>query len=377
MPGMATFQIKNFTSIAASMMQRMGAATKKVTDFNIGSVVRTMLEAVAAELDELYQQLFNGVTQAIPVATYNTFNFPALSAGAASGQIGVNITAQTTGTLIAVGTVFTSLGAGTSYASANDVTIPAGQTAASVLSVAQKVGVIGNIPSGLNFTPNPAITGFVSASNAAAFTDGQDAETEAQHQQRFNEYILSLARCTPAALSYGAGTSQVITNGVVTEQVKYSNPVEAWKISDANPYGLVFVYVHNGTGSTSSQLVSQCSSILYGYVDTNGNKVPGYKAAGVNLTVFAATDTPLDVSGTFVLAPGFDSDDVQAAIEAAISTYIYSIPIEGVFQYTKYIYLARAVPGVANFSPTSPLSDQVSTYSQKFLPGDINITLGS
>ena len=50
------FQIKDFASITASMINWLRANTTKVTDFNVGSVVRTMAEASAAEMEELYLQ---------------------------------------------------------------------------------------------------------------------------------------------------------------------------------------------------------------------------------------------------------------------------------------------------------------------------------
>ena len=61
------FQIKNFASIVASMINRMSATQNKVTDFNVGAVGRTLIEAPAIEIDQLYQQMFNGLKEAIPV----------------------------------------------------------------------------------------------------------------------------------------------------------------------------------------------------------------------------------------------------------------------------------------------------------------------
>ncbi len=63
------FQIKDFASIAAAMINYLRASQDRVTDFEPGSVARTMLEATAAELDELYQQLFHGIREAIEVST--------------------------------------------------------------------------------------------------------------------------------------------------------------------------------------------------------------------------------------------------------------------------------------------------------------------
>ena len=81
------FQIKKFNSIVASMINWVSGTTTKVTDFNIGSVVRTLLEAVAIELEELYYQLLQAVEEAIEEAIYRAFNFPRNPAERATGMV--------------------------------------------------------------------------------------------------------------------------------------------------------------------------------------------------------------------------------------------------------------------------------------------------
>ena len=80
-------QLKNFVSITASLINYIKAAQTTLTDFNVGAVVRTMLEACAREIEELYQQMFLGLKDAIPVAVYNAFGFSALTAQPATGII--------------------------------------------------------------------------------------------------------------------------------------------------------------------------------------------------------------------------------------------------------------------------------------------------
>lgn len=81
------FQIKKFDSIIASMVNWLSSATNKITDFNVGSVARTMLEAVAIELEELYYQLLKAVEEAIEEAIYRTFNFPRNPSERATGNV--------------------------------------------------------------------------------------------------------------------------------------------------------------------------------------------------------------------------------------------------------------------------------------------------
>jgi len=82
-----SFQVKKFNSIVASMINWVSSSTDKITDFNTGSVVRTLLEAIASELEELYYQLLKAVEEAIEEAIYRTFNFPKNPAERSTGTV--------------------------------------------------------------------------------------------------------------------------------------------------------------------------------------------------------------------------------------------------------------------------------------------------
>lgn len=348
------FQIKNFPSIVASIINRMKGSNSAITDYNVGSVARTLIEAPAAEIDELYQQIFNGLLEAIPNATYNSFNFPALGAVAASNVVVVTITAQASDVLISAGTAFTVNGGAVPYSSAVDTTISAGSTTANVLVVASQAGVIGNLPASGTFTMNPIPNGFVSATNTVAFSNGLDAETDDQRKQRFNEYINSLQRGTVEALEFGAETAALFNSaGVQTEKVKFASVDEPWITDDTQPISLVNVYVHNGVGSTSSPLVTLVNQILYGYTDASGNKIAGWKAAGVKVVVAAATELPVNIGGTITALPGFDEPTLATAANAAVGAYILGLDLAGTFEVAQMYFLVKSIPGVDNFSPAN------------------------
>lgn len=371
------FQVKDFSSIVASMLNRMKATTTKITDFNIGSVARTLVEAPAVEIDELYQQIFHGLKEAIPVATYNSFDFSLLGAVPASGTIRVTITAQASAVLIASGTVFTTQGGSYTYTSASDVTIGAGSTTGDVLAAANVGGVATNLPASTSFTPNPLPTGFVSASNVSAFSNGADPETDVQRKVRFNQYIQALQRGTLAALTYGAKLAAIYdANGVEIERVRSVSIVEPWLTDDLQPISLVNVYVHNGSGSTSGSLVNQASNVLYGYYDSLGNAVPGWKAAGIKVVVAAATEVAQNISGVITPLAGYDGPTLNTLAQGVIANYMLSINIGAPFQCAEAIYLVKGIPGVANFvmSTPDPSADVTVTAIQKIMPGTFALT---
>jgi len=367
------FQLKNFVSITASMINRMKASTAKITDYHVGSIARTMVEAPAAEIDELYQQVFVGLKEAIPVATYNSFNFSALGAIAATGVIGLTITAQASDVTVASGTVCSYTNGATTFTVFSDVTITAGSTTASLPVIAAVSGAVGNVSSGTSFSLAPSPSGFVSATNAAPFV-GRDAETADQRKQRFNQYITTLQRGTVAALIYGSGTVALYdVNGIQTESVKSVSVVEPWIADSSQPISLVNVFIHNGAGSTSSDLVTKTSQVLYGYTDAGGNKVPGWKAAGVKVVVAAATEVVQNIAATLTAEAGYDHDSLAYSAQSVISAYALSLGIGETFQRAQAIFLVKSITGVDNFILTTPSTDATATSSQKIMPGTITI----
>jgi hypothetical protein len=371
------------------MINRMSMTQKKVTDFNVGAVIRTMLESPAAELDELYQQMFNGLQEAIPVSVFNSFNFPPLAAQSASGLAQLSIASQPTAVLVAAGTTFTPNGATSSvYQSAADVVIPAGSTTVNIQVACTLTGTVGNLPQNQSFSVSPQPTGFVSATNANAFVNGQDAETPAQQLIRFQAYISTLSRATVAALQYGLSTVNLTDSmGNIKEKVALNLVVEPYLTNPTAPIALVNCYIHNGVGDTSQALLTQAQNVIAGYVNPQGQKVPGYKAAGVKTNVFIATEEPLAVTATVTIAPGFVWDNVQPLVQAAIFSYLQGLTIGnsgsqdpgtdpvGTAVAAQISLAAMSIPGVTNY--VSTFTDTLAATGTKNMPGTITLTQGA
>ena len=373
------FQIKDFVSVAASLINYMRGTQGRVTDFNVGGVARTMLEAPAIEIEQVYQQLRNGLQEAIPVATYNSFSFARLGAVAASGVVRVTIAVQTTNTVIPAGAAFSLNGSGAVVEAVSGATITAGNTYADIAMHASAAGAAGNIAAGQAFTPSSTIAGFVSAANAAAFVGGRDVESDDQRKQRFQSYVSTLSRGTPAAISYGASTAAIYaTDGVtVVEKVAAALVVEPYETDNTQPPGLVNLYVHNGVGGTSAALVGRADAVVRGYTDpTTGVKVAGYKAAGAHLVTAAATETALNVTGVVTVQPGYVAATVLSAVSGALAAYILSLGIGEAFQVAEAIFRVKSIAGVGNFvlSAPSPTADASPAATAKYMPGSLTIT---
>lgn len=383
------FQLKNFASIVNSMINRMKATQTKITDFNVGGVARTIIEAPAAEIDELYQQMFNGLQEAIPVAVFNSFNFPALQAQSASGLVQLTIASQPTAVLVSAGTVFTPTNGGSNvYQSAADVVIPAGSTTVNIQVACTVAGTTGNLPQGQSFSVSPQPTGFASATNANAFVNGQNQETPAEQLIRFQNYISTLSRATVAALQYGLSTVNLTDSmGNITEKVALALVVEPYLTNVQAPIALVNCYIHNGVGDTSQALLTMAQNVIAGYVNAAGKKIPGYKAAGVNTNVYIATEVDLAVPATVTIQTGYVWDNIRPLVQAAIFSYLQGLTIGnsgsqtagtdpvGTAVAAQISLAAMSIPGVTNY--VSTFSDTLAVTGTKNMPGTITLAQGT
>lgn len=374
------FQIKDFASIVAAKINWMRANTTRVTDFNVGSVVRTMLEASAAEIEELYLQAFLGLQEAIPVSVFQTFGFPALQAAAASGVVRFSTaTPAVSAITIPAGSVVRIPTTQVSYATQADAFILTGQTYVDVLVACQQPGIIGNTDSATITEAVTAIAGISSVSNPQPLVNGREAETDDERKIRFQGYISTLARGTKAAVEYGAKTAKLTNSlGVVTEFVAYAGVVEPWVTDNTQPISLIKVYVHNGASATSAPLVAEAQRVIDGYFESDGVTLApgsGWKAAGVVCEVAAASDLPVNVTGSINVSPGFDAVAVKASCETAVRSYIQGLSVGADVLKSEIIAIVkRDVSGVFNVTLSAPSADVAVASNAKAIAGTITLT---
>lgn len=370
------FQLKDFVSIAASIINHAKATQNTLTDFNVGSVARTMLEAPAIEIEELYQQMWNGLQESIPVSVFNSFDFSAIEARSATGLIRLSATSSTSSVVIPGGTVFTSKDSQKlRFASVLDTTLAAGSTYVDVKVVAAVPGLSGNVDIGTNFDVSPNVAGFVSAESVNGFIDGMDAETILERKDRFVEYVSTLARGTAAALRYGAKTAKIYdASGFVIEEVKGSAVIEPWLTDNTQTPGLVNLYIYNGSDGASGALLGEVSKVIDGYYDASGNPVAGWKAAGVKVVVSAATLVSIAVTGVITVDSGYSATTVKEAVSDAIASYVAGLDIGADVIQSEIVALGMSVEGVSNFRITIPSADTVIAINAKAVVGTFNLT---
>ncbi|MFZ7110432.1 MAG: baseplate J/gp47 family protein, partial [Desulfatiglandales bacterium] len=278
------FQIKNFDSIVASMINNITSVNPNLSDFNVGSKVRTLLESVGHEIDTFYQVLLKGLYEAIEVAIYKTFSFTRLAASASSGYVTFTRTAGTTGVItIPAGTQVKVPNSSIVYATSGRASLLEGSDTVDVTVVANATGASGNASANTITEIVSSISGIQSVNNARSFINGRNEETDNERKNRFQRWIRSLARATRDSLAYGASLAEVISeSGIVVERVVEAVVHEPC-VDDTppGPPGYVNVYLWNGVDGASSELIANARALLYGYADESGTRVAGWKGAGV------------------------------------------------------------------------------------------------
>ncbi|MFZ4539664.1 baseplate J/gp47 family protein [Propionivibrio sp.] len=360
------FQTKNFVTILLGLINRAKATQSKITDFRIGSVARTLFESPAAEIDELYQQMFIGLKESIPVAIYNSFSFDRLAATSSTGYIRVSITTSASVTLISAGTVFKSVFVGGTFTTSADLIIAAGSSYIDCLVTASVPGIVGNVVAGENFKLQPSLPGMIGAVSLSEFTSGKDIETDSQRKSRFANYIMTINRGTVAALHYGLSMASVTdSKGSVIEKALYTKIIEPWLTDAQQPVGHANAYIHNGVTGASASLLEDAQKRIDGYYDTAGIAVPGWKAAGVRVVVIAASNITVNVTGTVTVTAGFASTSVMAEVQSAVGNYIGALNIGSDALVAEIISSVMSVSGVENVAIAFPTVDVLITNTQK------------
>ena len=369
------FQLKAFSSIAASMINHMRSATSLLTDFGIGSVARTLVEAPAVEIDQAYQQFFVGLKEAIPVATYQSFDFERLPAAAASAVLRFVPVAGAPTFVIPQGTAVRASGGSVNFVTQAAVTVLAGATYADVYAVASVPGSAGNCDAGALNEMLGSLPSVASVSNLVAVTNGRDIETDDARKTRFRAYVSTLSRGTTAAIEYGAKLAYLANDaGSITEAVAYVQVDEPWTRDSNQPISLVNVYVHNGVGSTSVALVARANEVLYGYTDASGTAVAGWKAAGVKMVVAAAAEIPVNVTAAVTLQAGYVFSSVQGLVQQAITNYLAGLVIGTGSVKAEIIAAVMGVEGVADVAVSAPAGNTSAGIGQKIVAGTITVT---
>lgn len=367
-----SFKIIKAETRLANMIGWLAGIQSKITDFVVGGKTRSKLECVAIEMEAQDFAFYKAVSKAIPLSIYQAFNFTLLPASKASGPVTfATSTPAATDIIIPVGTqvatVPTALSTEVVYETISEAKILAGQTSVVATVAALIPGTAGNTGPDTITALKSTISGISSLTNATGFSNGTEQETESERQARFRAYISSLTRGTAAALVYAAKMASTETETVVDAAV--SGPPATGSA------GTCTVYIYNGAKTTPGAgpaLITAAQTIIDG---NDATSTPGYKAAGVVVTVASATTQTVTVTVSVSRISSYTASAVQQSVIAAINTYFDTMRIGSAFLLYELIERIMATPGVYNAVVTAPTGDQAATSGRVYIPGTITVTV--
>lgn len=359
------FQLKDFASIVASQVNHARAVTDKIADFQPGSVVRTLMEAPAVEIEELYMQFFLGLRDAIPVATFLSFGFDKLPAALARGFVSVSKAApHDTDLLIPAGTQF-SASDGRVYLSSEDVTWPAGTNVVRIPVEASAVGLAGNVAADV-ITSSAFFDDEYTISNSAIAT-GRDAESDLEREARFAEFVQALSRGTVVACLYAARQSVVLDgDGNFSEYVTRAGLLE-------NP-GYVRIYVYSSRGVPSAALVADGQRRIDGWKDdVTGVITPGYRAAGVRVDVLPMVERAINATISVEMFPGYElSEAVDQRLGDVFASAVRGVQPGETLYIGTLVELLLGVSGVRSVVPA--VNENIACgVNEALIPGVLNV----
>ena len=362
-----SFQIKDFASVVAAQINHARSVTTKITDYQPGSVARTLMEAPAVEIEELYLQMFLGLRDAIPVATFLSFGFDRLPAAKARGFVSVSADdAPEQDVVVPAGTLFTT-GDERSYESTEAVTWPSGVSLVRIPVLAMVAGASGNVAAGVIDSSTAFGDGY-EVSNALIET-GRDVESDQERKARFAEFVASLSRGTVTACLYAVRQASLLdVDGNIAEYIM--------RVGIDETPGRVRLYLYSSAGAPSPAIVSQAQTIIDGTRDDEaGTITPGFRSAGVRVDVLPMAERAIDLSIDVRMAPGVPlTPAVQQALEDEFSGAVRAV------QPGQTLYLGTLVeslllaPGVLTVVPLSG-QNVVCGVNEALVPG--TLTVGS
>ena len=218
-------------------------------------------------------------------------------------------------------------------------------------------GAGGNVQAGAISVITSPISGVDTVTNAAAFTNGVNAEADSSFRSRFVAYLASLSKATKAAVGYAITSLQQNVYYTLTENQNYNGTTNV---------GYFYVVVDDGTGYPSNTLLTNAS-----------NAINAIRPLGSTFGVFAPSVETANVTMTITSASGLNHATVVGNVGLALQAFINGLTLGTSLPYTQLAAIAYGVSGVTNVSGVllnAGTSDLAATQQQKINAGTMVIS---
>ncbi len=354
-------KIRRYSEIMEGATANMIAKQDKVTDFNEGSIIHTILDTVARIAERAYVAIRQGFNEQLALLPYSPFGMEKKSGNYASGTVVFSrSSALTSSTIIPKGTRVSN---GTLYFVTTEAgTIAADATESDAIAViAEEAGSDYNLAAGsINAIESVVSADIASVTNASAFTGGTDEETDAEFESRFKNYINGLSGTNTYAIKNAAlGVNAVRSVSVQNHKPPYKN---IYNMS---------IYVDDGSGGASSDTLEAVKLAVEGD-GTEENQ--GHLAPGVNIRVLAPTAVPVNIE-LKVSVYSTDIEEARTEIETVVTSYINGLTINEVCRLSEIITKVMALNYVKDVAIVSPTTNVEPSINQIARIGTFSATI--
>lgn len=357
-------EIKRYADSLNDMAAWLLANQDVITDFNEGSVIRSMLETLALELEQAYLLARVGFNKELINVPQYAFDFQRQAGNYAAGNVVFSRTG-TTGTVdIPAGTIVsTTSGAKFTTTAAGQITN--GNTQSGSISVlANEVGTSYNVPAAAISIIVTPVTGVETVTNSTSTTGGLNAETDDEYRIRFQQFIEGLGQSNVSGLVAAAKSVTVVGVG----SVRSASVVEYFPPTGPNYYNLS-VYVDDGAGNAPAGLLTEVAKVLNGDPNDIVN-YPGVKAAGVKLEVLAPSKVSIDIVVQITDDDTASQDSITANLTTALTDYVNNLLLGEDVIYQKIVEKIMLTAGVMDIYYTG------GQYSLTVNTTRTNVTIG-
>lgn len=329
---------KTFAQLVSDQVTAIQASSARLINTTIGSIVRALAESnagVALWMQSLLLKLLARTRASTSTGEdldtwMSDFAVSRLPAVSAVGDVTFSRFTATNAATIPVGASVQSRDGQQSFQVVADTTNPAyadgafmlgaGVSSIDVRVQAAVPGAGGNVVAGGISVLATAISGVDTVTNAAAFTNGSDAETDVAIRARFVAYVASLSKGTQAAIAYAISSLQIGLQHSFVENEQYSG---------ATDYGYFYVVVDDGTGAPGSIVLNSVA-----------NAIEAVRPVTSRFGVFAPVINTANVAMTAAIGPGYDAAATKLIVQNAVRDYVNSLTLGQPLVYTRLLQVA-------------------------------------
>lgn len=327
MPVIEIYTPRNHIQIYNDMEGYVVGKAVGLTNFNVGSRVRTILEGVSLVSGQTHYDFYQALLKAIPVALYEGLKFTRKGGLKASGQVRISVDDPVVGdTPVPIGLTISVNGF--DYATTTAGIILDGNTDSDLITI-QSVNegenknlFIGDIDIRSGFGSFVGNSDFDHAYNPVVISGGTDEESDEERKERFFETINGLTRTTPP--------------GILGAMLKVEGVKSAYLLEWFPSNGWNTIYIDDGSGTIPQALRDELNKVINGDISDPVN-YPGYRAAGIRTDFQPPTRKIIEITYEIDIDEETqdDPDDIVDLVTNAIQIYVNNLKLRKDFVLTE------------------------------------------